>query len=119
MPCLVCVDSIYCALSRPSQDVDAIYVLTLGQRPKHQTDISLTYYACWAVLASKLKTCNQGYKNPWGTSMVQPMLLSPLQSYNKHLNYHPVEVVSRYRDPQLQLDENYSILLNLRRNILS
>ena len=24
-----------------------------------------------------------------------------------HLNFHPLEVVSRYRDPQLQVGENY------------
>ena len=27
-----------------------------------------------------------------------------------YLNFHPLEVVSRYRDPQLQVDENYSDL---------
>ena len=30
-----------------------------------------------------------------------------------YLNFHPLEVVSRYRDPQLQVDENYSCLFNL------
>ena len=25
-----------------------------------------------------------------------------------HLNFHPLEVVSRYRDPQLQVGKNYS-----------
>ena len=33
------------------------------------------------------------------------------------LNFHLLEVVSRYRDPQLQVDENYSHLFNLRLNI--
>ena len=33
------------------------------------------------------------------------------------LNFHPLEVVSRYRDPQLQVSENYSSLLNLKPNI--
>ena len=28
--------------------------------------------------------------------------------------FHPIEVVSRYRDPQLQVGENYSYLFNLR-----
>ena len=27
-----------------------------------------------------------------------------------YLNVHPLEVVSRYRDPQLQVDENYAYL---------
>ena len=35
-----------------------------------------------------------------------------------NLNFHPLEVVSRYRDPQLQVGENYSCLFNLRPTIL-
>ena len=30
-----------------------------------------------------------------------------------NLNFHPLEVVSRYRDPQLQVGENYSYLFSL------
>ena len=30
-----------------------------------------------------------------------------------NLNFHPLEVVSRYRDPQLQVAENYCYLFNL------
>ena len=30
-----------------------------------------------------------------------------------HLNFQPLEVVSRYRDPQLQVAENYAYLFNL------
>ena len=30
------------------------------------------------------------------------------------LNVYPLEFVSRYRDPQLQVGENYSYMLNLR-----
>ena len=33
------------------------------------------------------------------------------------LNFHPLEVMSCYRDPQLQVCENYSYLFNLRSNI--
>ena len=33
------------------------------------------------------------------------------------LNFHPLEVVSRYRDPPLQVDENDSYLFDLRPNI--
>ena len=32
---------------------------------------------------------------------------------NLSSNFHPLDVVSRYRDPQLQVGENYSHLLNL------
>ena len=34
-----------------------------------------------------------------------------------YLNFHPLEVVSRYRDTQLQVGEIYSYLFNLRPNI--
>ena len=34
-----------------------------------------------------------------------------------YLNFRPLEVVSRYRDPQLQVVENYSYLFNLSMNI--
>ena len=34
-----------------------------------------------------------------------------------HLNLHPLEVVSRYSDTQLQVGENYSYLFNLTQNI--
>ena len=37
--------------------------------------------------------------------------------YFKHLNFHPLEVVSRYRDPQLQVGEKLSLLFNLSPNI--
>ena len=45
--------------------------------------------------------------------------LSYLRSYFilPHLNVHQLEVVSRYRDPQLQVGEKYSYLSNLRLNI--
>ena len=32
----------------------------------------------------------------------------PLPDKISNLNFHPLEVVSRYRDPQLQVGENYS-----------
>ena len=35
-----------------------------------------------------------------------------------HYNFHPFQVVSRYRDPQLQIGENYSYLLNSGVNIV-
>ena len=28
-----------------------------------------------------------------------------------YLNFHPLQVVSRYRDPQLQMGENYSLFV--------
>ena len=42
--------------------------------------------------------------NPWGATL-------------QNLYFHPLEVVSRYRDPQVQVGENYPYLLNLGLNI--
>ena len=41
---------------------------------------------------------------------VQPYHLNPLTAKLFNLNFHPPEVVSRWRDPQLQVSENYSDL---------
>ena len=38
--------------------------------------------------------------------------LNPKSTELNNLNFHPLEVVSRYRDPQLQVGENYSHLLD-------
>ena len=43
--------------------------------------------------------------------------LNPHPPKLNNLNFQPLEVVSRYRDPQPQVVENYSYLFNLRRNI--
>ena len=45
------------------------------------------------------------------------ILFNPLTDKLNNLNFHPLKVVSRYRDPQLQVGENYSHLFNLRANI--
>ena len=44
---------------------------------------------------------------------------TPFPSYLSYLNFHPLKVVSRCRDPQLQVGENYSYFSNLRQNIYS
>ena len=45
------------------------------------------------------------------------VLINPYPSESIYLNFLPLEVVSRYRDPQLQVAENYSCLFNLSTNI--
>ena len=45
--------------------------------------------------------------------------INPYPAQLIYLNFHLLEVVSRYRDPQLQVGENYSYLFNLKRNILN
>ena len=45
------------------------------------------------------------------------MCINPHSAKVIYLNFHPLEVVSRYRDPQLEVVENYSYLFNLIPNI--
>ena len=44
-------------------------------------------------------------------------LFTPFPAELPYLNFHPLEIVSRYRDPQLQVAENYSYLFNFIPNI--
>ena len=44
----------------------------------------------------------------------QIMTFNPLTAKLFNLNFHPLEVVSRWRDPQLQMSENYSDLTKWR-----
>ena len=56
---------------------------------------------------------------------ILPPQPSPLAFHNinpyppklNYLNFQPLEVVSRYRDPQIQVAENYSYLFNMGTNI--
>ena len=36
--------------------------------------------------------------------------VQPVKRFIKNLNFHPLEVVCRYRDPQLQVGQNYSFV---------
>ena len=43
----------------------------------------------------------------------RPERVNPLKRCNKKITFHALEVLSRYRDPQLQVGENYLFLFNL------
>ena len=45
------------------------------------------------------------------------MTFNPYHAKLIYLNFQPLEVVSRYRDPQPQVIEKYSYLFNLRPNM--
>ena len=57
-----------------------------------------------------LYSVNTGATKQPGEELTRPAKLI-------YLNFQPLEVVSRYRDPQLQVAENYSYWLNLSTNI--
>ena len=42
---------------------------------------------------------------------------NPLTAKFSNLNFHPLEIVSRRRDPQLQVSENYSDLTKWRSTV--
>ena len=44
-------------------------------------------------------------------------LINPLTAKLFNLNFHPLEIVSRWRDPQLQVSENYSDLTKWRSTV--
>ena len=44
-------------------------------------------------------------------------MVNPYPAKLIYLNFYPREVVSRYRDPQLQVAENYTYMFNLSTNI--
>ena len=46
----------------------------------------------------------------FGTEHLNFLLINPLTAKLFNLNFHPLEVVSRWGDPQLQVSENYSDL---------
>ena len=50
-------------------------------------------------------------------SFVVKFRISPLVVMLSNSSFHPLEDVSRYRDPQLQVGENYSYVFNFRPNI--
>ena len=51
------------------------------------------------------------------TYKITPVNINPCPAKVIYLNFHPLEVASRYRDPQLQVGENYPYVVNLGQNI--
>ena len=68
-----------------------------------------------SFLITEIRPVNITYSERLG---VEGLLLAwPYKKYKYiYLNFHALEVVSRYRDPQLQVGENHSYFYNLKRN---
>ena len=45
------------------------------------------------------------------------MIINPSTAKLRYFSFYPLEVVSRYRDPQLQVTEKYSHLITLSTNM--
>ena len=52
-----------------------------------------------------------------GVNVVICNTINPYPSKKMYLKFQPLEVVSRYRDPQFQVVEKYSYLSNLGQDI--
>ena len=63
-------------------------------------------------VASMLDQCWPNLSNAWYLGC-----FNPLSAKLFNLNFHPLDVVSRRRDPQLQVSENYSDLTKWRSTI--
>ena len=61
-----------------------------------------------------MKLCTRGFLGALNYKLLNS---NPQSATLYNLNFHPLEVVSRYREPQLQVGENYRFLFNLRPDI--
>ena len=55
----------------------------------------------------------EGLQNEMLSDKTNVEFINPYPAKVIYLNFHPLEIVSRYRDPQLQVGENYSYLFDL------
>ena len=62
--------------------------------------------------------CSQISRYPTLVKYWYTLAFNPLTAKIFSLNFHPLEVVSRWRDPQLQVSENYSDLTKWRSTVL-
>ena len=65
----------------------------------------------------KTKTRNRTFIFPGAICQLFASCLNPYPANLNYLHFQPLEVVSRYRDPQPRVVENYSYLFNLTPNI--
>ena len=85
--------------------------------------VALKKKRCRCIANKLIEIIDQAHISPFQSTLVVNTLLSTLLYINPesaevtNLNCHPLEVVSRGSKTQLQVDENYPYLFNLRRNI--
>ena len=77
----------------------------------------LRAYYKWVLQISNVPIHQGLVRTLLGPKMYVIHTIDPWTAKLNNLNFHPLEVVSRYRDPQLQVGENYSYSFNLRPNI--
>ena len=79
--------------------------------------ISLSYLHCILdknTVDASGATCGMPYNTAQGD--IRPTL-KHVKALRLKISFHRLEVVSRYRDPQPQVRENYSYLLEVRPNL--
>ena len=71
---------------------------------------------CWLTVCDASSTFKQPYKKNKEMTRGYPACHPAIPAKLMYFYFQPLKVVSRYRDPQLQVAENYSYLLNLSTN---
>ena len=92
---------------------DSLTLNSTGESPLVTSQDNLT----WETCTPEGVQCHHFTYNDSFSSIVSEVSFNPQIAKLNNLNFHPLEVVSRYRDPQLQVGDNYSYLFNLRPNI--
>ena len=82
----------------------------LAMPTQHWTNVNLTS----GVYSTGQVRDLQCYNHTWFHMCLNVLFFNPLTAKLFNLNFHQPEVVSRWRDPQLQVSENYSDLTNWR-----
>ena len=82
-----------------------------------QVGVHTRIQGSWCIVNQKKISVMNGYVT-WRMTGISVMCgsegVNPLTAKLFNLNFHPLEVVSRWRDPQLQVSENYSDLTKWR-----
>ena len=118
----ICVKT---TLAQPTEKLECqkwsqLFQVPIKTRPFSAGQIWWSYYRTIPFqnrgLCVRAVRCHQGMVNHQDLQMIGLKLTLILLSLI-YLNFHPLEVVSRYRDPQLEVGENYLYLFNLSTNI--
>ena len=88
-----------------------IFIMAVELWHRYSNEAEIVY---WAI--------NDGFKfrNPFGLRGLYEIFqrFNPSTAKLFNLNFHPLEIVSRWRDPQLQVSGNYSDLIKWRSTLL-
>ena len=107
-------DSVWAKLRINSLDISSSVCFV--KRVVNDQHLTLTIFTWSDIYVTYCDVQTKPTKKTFFTSL-QTKILNPLTAKLSNLNFHPLEVVSRWRDPQLQVSENYSDLTKWRSTV--